>query len=225
MTFRHRAGVSPYTSPFGFAETCVFDKQSPGPLQCDHLAVAPLIPKLRGQYAEFLNNPSPVGLRILSSSTCVGLRYGRPSCASRLFSLSIHRTSLLNFSPFRPGQPTPGFRLFNMSACLNLDGYGISTVCASTTPFGLALAPGLPVADEPTHGNLRFSAITILTQFSLLIPAFSLECSPHVLPVMLHPAFDAPLPIPWDSQASVICFSPVESSAQHHSTSELLRTL
>ena len=34
MTFRHRAGVSPYTSPFGFAETCVFDKQSPGPFHC-----------------------------------------------------------------------------------------------------------------------------------------------------------------------------------------------
>ena len=34
MTFRHRAGVSPYTSPFGFAETCVFDKQLPGPILC-----------------------------------------------------------------------------------------------------------------------------------------------------------------------------------------------
>ena len=73
-------------------------------------------------------------------------------------------------------------------------GYGISTVCASTTPFGLALAPGLPGADEPTPGNLRFSAITILTQFSLLIPAFSLLCSPHVLPLMLHPTENAPLP-------------------------------
>ena len=130
-----------------------------------------------------------------------------------------------NFSPFRPGLPSPGSRSAFMSVCLNLSGYGISTVCASTTPFGLALAPGLPRADEPTPGNLRFSAITILTQFSLLIPAFSLECSPHVLPVMLHPAFDAPLPILKDSQASVIRFSPVESSAQHHSTSELLRTL
>ena len=74
---RHRAGVSPYTSPFGFAETCVFDKQSPGPFHCGLLSQAPLLPKLRGQYAEFLNNPSPGGLRILSSSTCVGLRYGR----------------------------------------------------------------------------------------------------------------------------------------------------
>ena len=60
-------------------------------------------------------------------------------------------------------------------------GYGISTVCASTTPVGLALAPGLPRADEPTPGNLRFSTITILTQFSLLIPAFSLLYSPPVL--------------------------------------------
>ena len=91
------------------------------------------------------------------------------------------------FSPFRPGLPTPGSHLRYMSVCLNLDGYGISTVCASTTPFGLALAPGLPAADEPTRGNLRFSAITILTQFSLLIPAFSLELSPRMLPLTLHP--------------------------------------
>src|SRR6266436_776693 len=35
LTFRHRAGVSPYTSPYGFAETCVFSKQSVGPLNCN----------------------------------------------------------------------------------------------------------------------------------------------------------------------------------------------
>ena len=194
MTFQHRAGVSPYTSPFGLAETCVFDKQSPGPFHCGLLAEAPLLPKLRGKYAEFLNNPSPVGLRILSSSTGVGLRYGRLQCTSHLFSLHTPCASLLCFSPFRPGQPTPGSQIDSVSVCLNFSGYGISTVCASTTPFGLALAPGLPVADEPTHGNLRFSAITILTQFSLLIPAFSLECSPHVLPLMLHPIQNAPRP-------------------------------
>ena len=34
LTFRHRAGVSPYTSPYGLAETCVFGKQSPGPFHC-----------------------------------------------------------------------------------------------------------------------------------------------------------------------------------------------
>ena len=61
------------------------------------------MPMCRGQLSEFLNNPSPVGLRILSSSTCVGLRYGRPSCPSRLFSLSIRKTSRLKFQSLSPG--------------------------------------------------------------------------------------------------------------------------
>ena len=102
LTFRHRAGVSPYTSSFDLAETCVFDKQSPGPILCGSIARAPLIPKLRGQLAEFLNNPSPVGLRILFLSTCVGLRYGLlryshsfsrhlPAQTSVLTSLDLYR--------------------------------------------------------------------------------------------------------------------------------------
>ena len=95
LTFRHRAGVSPYTSSFDLAETCVFAKQLPGPILCGSISGAPLIPKLRGQFAEFLNNPSPVGLRIFFLPTCVGLRYGwltythgfsrlSPRCASLL---------------------------------------------------------------------------------------------------------------------------------------------
>ena len=76
---------------------------------------APLLPKLRGQLAEFLNNPSPVGLRILSSSTCVGLRYGHLSIPQSFSRLWTSRTSLLYFAPFRPGQPTPGFRYLQVS--------------------------------------------------------------------------------------------------------------
>ena len=77
LTFRHWAGVSPYTSACAFAQTCVFGKQSVKPLLCGLLAQAPLLPKLRGNFAEFLNEGSPVRLCILYSSTCVGLRYGR----------------------------------------------------------------------------------------------------------------------------------------------------
>jgi hypothetical protein len=73
---RRRAGVSPYTSAFALAETCVFAKQSPGTFHCGPRSWAPLLPKLRGHFAEFLNNSSLARLRILSSSTCVGLRYG-----------------------------------------------------------------------------------------------------------------------------------------------------
>ena len=45
----------------------------------------------------------------------------------------------------------------------SFDGNGISTVCASTTPLGLALAPDYLEADEPSFKNLRLSAIMILT--------------------------------------------------------------
>jgi hypothetical protein len=34
LTFRHWAGVSPYTSAFALAETCVFGKQSLEPISC-----------------------------------------------------------------------------------------------------------------------------------------------------------------------------------------------
>src|SRR5436853_1571752 len=70
LTFRHWAGVSPYTSAFALAETCVFGKQSLEPISCDPLTNlftetvtrAPLLPKVRGQFAEFLNRGSLVHL-------------------------------------------------------------------------------------------------------------------------------------------------------------------
>ena len=38
--------------------------------------MVPLLPKLRGQFAEFLNHSSPDRLSILYLTTCVGLGYG-----------------------------------------------------------------------------------------------------------------------------------------------------
>ena len=76
LTFQHWAGVSPYTSAFAFAETCVFVKQSPGPAHCDLRAGAPsesspareafLLPKLRNYFAEFLSEESLVHLEVLT---------------------------------------------------------------------------------------------------------------------------------------------------------------
>ena len=81
LTFQHRAGVRPYTSPCGFAESCVFSKQSPPPILCPRpkVALRPglLLPKLRRYFAEFLQHSSLKRLSILYSSTCVGLGYGQ----------------------------------------------------------------------------------------------------------------------------------------------------
>ncbi len=60
LTFRHRAGVTPYTALSSFAGSCVFGKQSLGPALCAPTRLppqgsspgrGPLLPKLRGQLA------------------------------------------------------------------------------------------------------------------------------------------------------------------------------
>ena len=158
-----------------------------GPILCGRIPAASLLPKLRDQFAEFLNNPSPVGLRILSSSTCVGLRYGRLSIHQSFSRLSASRTSLLNSVPFAQLNQRLGSAICKCPSDLKFGGYGIFTVCASTTPCGLALAPGLPWADEPSPGNLRLSTARILTLLSLLIPAFSLLPRPQMLSLLLLP--------------------------------------
>ena len=104
VTFQHWAGVSPYTSSFDFAETCVFGKQSLGPLHCGPLSRAPLLPKLRGHFAEFLNKVSPVRLRIFSSPTCVGLRYGRIKRYLATFLASLN-SSVSAIRPIRQTHP------------------------------------------------------------------------------------------------------------------------
>ena len=65
----------------------------------------------------------------------------------------------------------------------------------------------------------------ILTSFSLLIPAFSLQDSPRILSVALLPVLNAPLPIRYGFLSFGVVFQPRTFSAQDLSTSELLRTL
>src|SRR3974390_1815964 len=60
-------------------------------------------------------------------------------------------------------------------------GTGISTCWASTTPFGLALAPDEPSADEPSPGTLGDSGEGFPPPLSLLIPAFALDHAPRPL--------------------------------------------
>ena len=186
-----------------------------GPLLCGLLAQAPLLPKLRGHFAEFLGNASPAGLGILSPSTCVGLRYGCPMNDS---GFSWHMVRGLRY--FFPLHVTPLdrraafparllLRLYRsslsrlpLSTCvptvLSWRSTGISTCCPSATPSGLALGPDLPRADQLYPGILGYSAKRIPTSFSLLIPAFSLPGAPQCLPALLPRPGDAPLPMhPW----------------------------
>jgi hypothetical protein len=80
LTFWHWAGITPYTSSYELAESCVFGKQSPEFIRCG------LHPKLRYRqvlsrsydryFAEFLKHGYLERLSILYLSTSVSLRYG-----------------------------------------------------------------------------------------------------------------------------------------------------
>ena len=168
------------------------------PILCGPLPWAPLLPKLRGHFAEFLNNASPVGLRILSSSTCVGLRYGYGMIYSGFswhmahmlpYLISVHIT-LLDCMAGLPSILLLRLYRFSLSrlmlstcvpTVLNTHSTGISTCYPSATSFDLALGPDLPRADQLYSGNLGYSAGRILTFLSLLIPAFSLLSTPLLL--------------------------------------------
>jgi hypothetical protein len=152
-----------YVALRGLARTCVFAKQSLGPIHCGTPERpprgrwprrAPLLPKLRGQYAEFLGHASLVHLRLLASPTCVGLRYGRPPRSpAQLFSradsrrLGSGRTPPLALrSRGRLRAPTPldgrpqgrsSFVPRSLGGCYRVSGgAGIFAGCPSATPLG-----------------------------------------------------------------------------------------
>ena len=118
LTFRHRAGVSPYTSSFDLAETCVFAKQSPGPILCGSFEHS-----LFRSYG--VNLPSSLTTLLplaLESSSYLPVSV----CGTGIYfytqSFSRHTPHLLpysNFSPLRPGQPSPGLNALYVSLCLN----------------------------------------------------------------------------------------------------------
>ena len=109
-------------------------------------------------------------------------------------------------------------------------GTEILICCPSPTHFCLGLGPDLPWEDDPSPGNLRFTANKILTCFFVthsdiltsLSSARSYDLTSAYKGTLLYHAYNQRL---YASAISVLCLSPVESSAQTHSTSELLRFL
>ena len=121
LTFQHRAGVSPYTSPFGFAETCVFDKQSPGPFHCGlHCWRHPFSRSYGVNMPSSLTTLLPLALGFsphLPVSVC---GTGAPDIPHTFSRRHVLLLPYLNFSPLRPGQPAPGSEFHVVSVCLNL---------------------------------------------------------------------------------------------------------
>ena len=127
----------------------------------------------------------------------------------------------------KPGRPTPGRANLLRPPIASVIGTGILTCFPSTTPFGLALGADSPCADERCAGNLGLSASVLFTRFiathvsirtsdTSSIPPGTPSQAYRTLPY--HSSYD-------ESASSVHGLSPVTSSAQDDSTSELLRFL
>ena len=96
-----------------------------------HGTRVPLLPKLRGDFAEFLSESCLALLSILYQPTCGGLRYGLSIISNAKFFLAIWNqhlqvrrlsTSRLTLTIrwiFLPNLATRLYRLFHSSACLS----------------------------------------------------------------------------------------------------------
>ena len=163
MTFQHRAGVSPHTSSYDLAETCVFGKQLLGPFICG-LVSLPRLPLLR-TYG--VNLPSslttllplvlgfsphpPVSVcgtgtfaldsgfsrqcEIVSFGTLISLLI-TPQKQEAYLTTSLSSVFKRTFPAVRSDYPSASPPLL-ASKCST----GISTCCPSATPFGLVLGP------------------------------------------------------------------------------------
>jgi hypothetical protein len=106
--------------------------------------VAPLLPKLRGHFAEFLDHGSLDRLGILYLTTCVGLGYGPPRHSLEAFLGSIGSAT------------SPQSARHQVSGCVR-DGFTYPTPYTLTPgqpPPGLAYLPASPHR-LPTTGSVR----------------------------------------------------------------------
>ena len=97
VTFWHWAGVSPYTSSYDLARTCVFDKQLHELFSCGLRESIKNLTRRQGLsrsyaccFAEFLKHSCPDHLGLLDPPTSVGLRYGIMKLSKRGFSRPLN---------------------------------------------------------------------------------------------------------------------------------------
>jgi hypothetical protein len=163
-TFRHWAGVSPYTSPFGLAETCGFVNQSLEPFHCDpatlhmftlHVAGHPLSQSYGANLPNSLTKVLPFALvfstrlpvSVCGTVTKVSALRGFSRQPGSTTSASWARirasaqladfpTSLITYT-LTPTQPIVGWPTSLLSPSLLFSGSGMLTGYPSPTPSGL----------------------------------------------------------------------------------------
>src|SRR5262245_61164172 len=171
-----------------------------------HASGASLLPKLRDEFAEFLDGGSPVHLGMLYQPTCVGLRYGPwtswleaflgsagsiraawgeprafPSPLGHRRGGFACRASLPAWRVCTPG-PTP---LRPPIAHNGRHGDRISNLLSIAYASRPRLRPASPAVDQHGCGTLGHPVGGIRTLLALLMPTFALPAAPGSLPLPL----------------------------------------
>ena len=148
---------------------------------------------------------------------------------TELFSPPSKHTSLLDFVPLRPGQPTPGLCPFDVSFSLNLRWLrNLNRMCidyASRPRLSPRLTrSGRTFLLKPQSFGHYDSHIILATHSGILTRIQSTTASAVTSPrIRRSPTNISSCDNIFPSFG--VWFSPVKFSAQSHSTSELLRTL
>ena len=127
----------------------------------------------------------------------------------------------------KPGRPTPGSRNLLRLPIASCGGTGILTSFPSTTRFRLVLGADSPCADERCAGNLGLSAREPFTPFiatHVSIRTSDTSSIRYQTPSQAYRTLSYHM-YKYISAISVHSLSPVTSSAQDDSISELLRFL
>ena len=158
-----------------------------------------------------------------------GSRVSLTSAASRLVitpQLSPPDLPKEHAYTLEPGRPTPGLHnLLRPHIALN-SGTGILTSFPSDTAFALSLGADSPCADERCAGNLGLSARELFTPFiatHVSIRTSDISSMPFDTPSQTYGTLS--YHILTDIRSFGYWLSPVTSSAQDDSISELLRFL
>ena len=128
----------------------------------------------------------------------------------------------------KPGQPSPGQHSLLRPPFAVTPSTGILTCFPSTTPFGLALGVDSPAPINVGQEPLVFRASGLFTRF--IVTYVSIRTSdtssmPHSTPSQAYRTLPYPTTHQRRCRSFGAWFSPVTSSAQADSTSELLRFL
>ena len=128
----------------------------------------------------------------------------------------------------QPGRPTPGQHFAIRPPIALGRGAGILTCFPSATAFALALGADSPYADERCVGNLGLTATGLFTLFNathVSIRTSDISSSPYELPSQTYGTLPYHRRLAPAIRSFGYLLSPVTSSAQDDSISELLRFL